>query len=695
MAKTTIGGKAIKAGQRTTRGVADTAEGSSLSSTGLDRAQFGAGSGAGQLEGAIQAGNEANVAALGGVSNQLTNVNGALTDLNSNMETLKKLETATLLFEFSKFGEFGTTFGKMDEQFTSMDKKFDMMGNQFKEIGKSTATVAMQNDANFDELIATTAAASRNIIKSITRMHGMISGDSASQLKQRIDNTSGEQSESLTRSRDIRAAQRAVMKKHNVTRVTSESDEKVQNEFGEATRKAQIKSKVQESVHIRKGQEFWYKRKEQAEFNKRIQEITKKKRFGPLDSHDTGKVEYLQREKAKKKVWLDQAKEKASYRSLQIWDHGEIKQSRGGRYSKNKKARVTYSRDLDRKFEAGAAMGKGWGTGKGGGGGGMDECCDSMISLLKEIEINTHVFREVRKEFKASFVGSTSLAKRETAQETANAQRNKKYGMDNVGQSSSKDTRLATLGGARKGLGYTPYNEKFAGSNMMPNVIPMWKGSPKKQGLIKRIVGMVKKHGLKLLSFIGARAAFLLPLFSPIGAVVAAVGATLIYAYWDEINALLDEAEEYFKKLQDLQTANTENVLSQETKDADRAALIEHNAIYDPAQTPMGVDPHDKTMKPISEFYKPPVISKKFKINPSFTNKGAQTIEQQEMLEFLRKQVLEKGNNGNNGNVNIDSSKTGSDNSTSIIINKFSADKLNTNDLNTRAPAEGWITPGN
>ena len=251
MGKTSIGGKGIKAGQRTTRATAEVSEdGSSLSSTGFDRVQFGPASGAGALEGAIQQGNEQQLNALGDVSNRLDSVNGALSDLNSNMETLKKLETATLLFEFAKFGDFGKTFDTMDNKFESMGKTFDKM-DDVAERNKDSI------DANFDELIARTDAGSRSIVKAITRMHGMLSGDSEAQLKTRMTNTSASQNEQLMRARNVRDAQRKVYAKHGIYKVTGESPNDAREDFAKETRNASNKSKAREGLRIKAGQTHW------------------------------------------------------------------------------------------------------------------------------------------------------------------------------------------------------------------------------------------------------------------------------------------------------------------------------------------------------------------------------------------------------------------------------------------------------
>ena len=443
---TPIAGKGIKAGQRTTRGMNEVAEGgSSLSSTGLDRAQFGAGSGAGALESAIQQSNDAQLNALGGVSNKLTNVNGALSDLNANMETLKKLETATLLFEFSKFSEFGKTFDGMDKTFGAFDKTFEAQENLAEK-------QKLQNDANFDELISRTEAGSRGIVKAITRLHGMLSGDSAKQLDQRLKNTSGEQTEGLMRARSVRDAQRQFLKDRGIYRIDSSNfgsnDDDYDNnriDFIKTSRNASRGAKTAERYRAHEGHKVW-KEEEQIKAERRalLKQYDKDGDWKSFKREDTIKRELGKRIKANR-----------DYDELQLWDHGEqntwnrTHNRLGGKtfgQADNK-----YSRDLNKNFA-------------GGSGGGMD-CCDDIVSALKDIEINTHVFREVREEMKKSYKVN-ALATREEKREASNAARNALIAEQNKNNRGLSKSGGALVGGARRAQGETI----FAGSNMMPSV---------------------------------------------------------------------------------------------------------------------------------------------------------------------------------------------------------------------------------
>jgi hypothetical protein len=204
MAKIT--GKGIQAGRRVTRasGGNNPLEGN-LSSGAMDRAEFGASSGMGAMADQIGMGNERNAKSLDHVSNQLNGVNGTLNDLNSNMETLKKLEGASLLFEFAKFNEFGKTFDGMDDQFGGMQEMFEKMDKGFTSMGYS-----------LDEIVARTEAGTRAIVKAVSQFHSFMAGDSTVTTLDRMNVASNEQTDAVMKHRTIRQAQREFFKEEGI-----------------------------------------------------------------------------------------------------------------------------------------------------------------------------------------------------------------------------------------------------------------------------------------------------------------------------------------------------------------------------------------------------------------------------------------------------------------------------------------------
>jgi hypothetical protein len=677
----------------------------------MDRAEFGASSGMGQMADQIGMGNERNAQSLNHVSNQLNGVNGTLNDLNSNMETLKKLEGASLLFEFAKFTEFGKTFDGMDDQFGGMQEMFEKMDKGFTSMGYS-----------LDEIVARTEAGTRAIVKAVSQFHSFMAGDSTVTTLDRMNVASNEQTDAVMKHRTIRQAQREFFKDEGIETgsiVHASPEQKLA--FDEVNRKKSRKMEKYAADNYERREQldpqdinYWrHEGRRQLPPNANLHLFKGKFGGGRGGGGGTGPAGPATAGKGKK---LGEALLENADVGVYTPNNG----SDGGTY-RGKKKRMTpgqiremLEKDPDklRRIIGDPAMdallageanimdsgiirssttssGKGVsGAGMSGAFGGIQKGSEAADDIKKLVKSNDGILKLTKK------ADTGGLAKNEQDKEKLNEIRklkstehaSKRKGMHTAAIGLGGMAMLMAAGdGVAGGIGSAiggvsdmfttpkPKPKPKVDTKPKPKVDTKPKPKPKPQNakvkttksLTKRWKELAKKFGGKRLkAFVGKRlalsgTALLIP---GIGWLIGLIGV-IWTAY--EIYDILDEFEK---------EAMAEDQGIKEGEAIDDAAPGGDTTTQDVDRRGRPITILDAAGNPItntsSADMQGAVDAKNANLNNAAAANAGQTLND-------NKQVIDSGN-------------------TTTIHNygSFSPDRINTDDISVRVPAEGWITPG-
>lgn len=366
--------QAMAATKRTSR---ITRSSDNLGGSGIDRQQMGVGTG--NMSDSIDQLASTNAAGFDHMSSQLGGLNSNISDMNSNLVSLKNLEQLQLTFEIAQFmklrdaEEFSKKGEKANKTFTDI---FNDMGKGFEVAAAKTVEAIARNEAGY-----------RNIVQAITRMHSMLAGDGKGRLHDRLADVSENQTFDIMKQRDVLAAQQRVLDKYGVNAVTDLKTKEQKQEFGAA------------SMHASRAADMDSREKRKAA-KEEHDKLTGSLGPGP---HGRGLSPKDLRWAIKKwgEPWENEGGIKLRKRMLT---------SRGD---------VKYPQDLQRDFTSGG--------GSGNGGGTSAEALNHL-KHLGPIKANTDgiLLKLIELKTQGIKIKTGGLVGREAAEEKANAERNAK-----------------------------------------------------------------------------------------------------------------------------------------------------------------------------------------------------------------------------------------------------------------------------